>query len=330
MSAAAIAVLGGGAWATALAIAIARHAPVSLWIRDPAVAAGLEAQRENRRYLPGAQLPPRIQITSTLDDAVAGADLALFAAPVAALANVLGALSDLPPRPLIWACKGLDAAGRFPHAIAAAQLPPQVARGVLSGPSFAREVAAGQPAALTLAAADLSFARHAARCIGDRLLRVYPSDDVIGVEVGGAVKNVLAIAAGVCDGLELGANARAAVITRGLAEIMRLGAALGARRETLMGLSGVGDLILTCTGDLSRNRQVGLRLARGETIEVILGNLGHVAEGVATARALAAMAQAHAVEMPISAAVAAILFAHLSPRDAVAGLLARDVQGEFT
>jgi len=231
--------------------------------------------------------------------------------------------------PAVWLCKGLEQdSGLMPHQIVEAVLGTDARCGVLSGPSFALEVARGLPCALTLASRDAGFAREAAQCLHGGRLRVYYSDDVAGVEVGGAVKNVMAIAVGISDGLGLGQNARAALITRGLAEIVRLGVAMGGSPETFLGLAGAGDLILTATGDLSRNRRVGLALARGEPLERILAGLGHVAEGVRTAGEVVRIARARKVDMPISEAVAAVIAGRLAAAAAVELLLARDPKSE--
>jgi glycerol-3-phosphate dehydrogenase (NAD(P)+) len=232
--------------------------------------------------------------------------------------------------PLVWLCKGFESgAARLPHQVCAEELAPGVPRAVLSGPSFAQEVARGLPAALTLASADAAFARDAARALHGPTMRIYPSGDVPGVEAAGAVKNVIAIAAGVSDGLELGLSARAALITRGLAEMTRLGIALGGRSETFMGLAGAGDLILTCTGDLSRNRRVGLALARGTPLPQVLAGLGHTAEGVSTARAVASLAAQLNIDMPITRAVCRVLDDPGQARAAVQDLLAREQKAEY-
>lgn len=332
-----IAVLGAGAWGTALASAFSDPHAVSLWTRDPAHAADLAGSRENRRYLPGHRLPASIRVDADLGRCLDGCELILAVVPTGALASTLERLEAMEgagQRPLLWACKGFDAAtGELPHAIIArvrngGASSGSAPCGVLSGPSFAAEIARGLPAALTLASADAAFARSSAHALHSNRLRIYSSPDVIGVEVGGAAKNVMAIAAGICDGLALGLNARAALITRGLAELTRLGLRLGGRPDTLMGLSGAGDLILTCTGDLSRNRQVGLQLAQGVPLAQILATLGHVAEGVSSAPALAALARAHAVEMPITEAVCQVLDGRLDARAAVEGLMRRDARSE--
>src|SRR5574343_834744 len=297
-----ITVLGAGAWGTALAIAFAGKHAVTLWTREAEVAEDLRSTRENRRFFPGYRLPESVEVATDFASAVAPAELLLIATPTAGLRPTLEALRDLGVvRPLVWVCKGFEAGtGRLPHQVVAEVLGKGILSGVLSGPSFAEEVAAGQPTAVALAANSVDFSRLAARELHTPRLRIYANDDLVGVEVGGAVKNVLAIAAGVCDGLGLGLNSRAALMTRGLAEIARLGVALGAQRETFLGLSGMGDLILTCTGDLSRNRRVGLGLAQGKALEQIVQELGHVAEGVPCAKAVRELAAKLGVDMPIT------------------------------
>jgi glycerol-3-phosphate dehydrogenase (NAD(P)+) len=323
-----IAILGAGAWGTALAVALAGKHSVVLWARDATLAADIGTRRRNTRYLPEISLPDAVTVTGELP--LAGSDTVLIATPTSGLRDVLELARTLrPEQPLIWACKGFEqASGKLPHQVAAELLGKRAACGVLSGPSFALEVAQGRPTALTLAAADAEFAKRMARELHQTALRVYFSTDVMGVELAGAVKNVMAIAAGIGDGLELGLNARAALITRGLAELTRLGSALGGRAETFMGLAGAGDLILTCTGNLSRNRRVGLLLAKGEPLTAILKQLGHVAEGVHSARAVEALAAEKGVEMPITRAVCAVLFRGASPLEAVQQLLARDPREE--
>lgn len=326
-----ITVLAAGAWGTALAIAFAGRHQVTLWTRDAEVAADLVAHHENSRFLPGYPLPENIVIATDFGAAVKGRDLVVVATPIAGLRPTAEALRKLDSSiPLVWVCKGFEAhTGLLPHQAVSEVLGNDATCGVLSGPSFAEEVAAGQPTAVTLAANDPDFARRMARDLHNARLRIYANDDLIGVEVGGAVKNVLAIATGVCDGLGLGLNSRAALMTRGLAEIARLGQALGARRETFMGLAGMGDLILTCTGDLSRNRRVGLGLAQGKSLAQILEELGHVAEGVYTAREVDRLARKLDIQMPISMAVAAVLDGRISAREAVEQLMARDPKEEL-
>lgn len=329
-----LAVLGAGAWGTALASILARRHSVALWARDPQQADSIARARCNRRYLPQIVLPDALQVSAELEAALTGAALAIAATPVAGLRELLGLLVRGGCRlPLVWLCKGLEkGTGLLPHQVVeqvyAGGGDEGAGRGVLSGPSFALEVAQGLPCALTLAARDSAFARASAAMLHGGKLRVYYSNDVIGVEVGGAVKNVIAIAVGICDGLGLGQNARAALITRGLAEVTRLGVALGGRAKTIMGLAGAGDLILTATGDLSRNRRVGLELARGRSLDDILTGLGHVAEGVHSAPEVALLAGRHAVDMPVTASVCAVLEGRLVPGEAVERLLARDPKRE--
>src|SRR5688572_26904089 len=325
-----IAVLGAGAWGTAVAINLAQRHEVALWARNPVQCAAMAAARANARYLPGFEFPTDLRVTDDLQAALAAAELALVAVSTAGLRETLGRLKGEPHRPpAIWLCKGFEP-GRalLPHQVCAEELGGAEPCGALSGPSVAREVARGLPTAVTLASASAQFARDAARALHNPAFRIYSSDDLIGVEVAGAVKNVMAIAAGISDGLSYGYNARAALITRGLAEITRLGVTLGGRAETFMGLAGAGDLILTCTGDLSRNRRVGLKLARGEPLAAILAELGHVAEGVNTARELYRMAAGLGVEMPITQAVCRILEDPARVRTAAADLLQREQRSE--
>ena len=322
-------VLGAGAWGTALAAAAARRQPVLLWARDAGQAAAMQDHRVNARYLPGVALPPDLHISADLPQALAACatGLVVIGTPMAGLRQTL-ALLPAGAR-VLWLCKGFEAgSGCLGHEIAAA-LRPDLHCGVLSGPSFALEVARGQPTALVAASAHAALAQHAVAALHDDSLRIYTSVDPVGVEVGGAVKNVMAIATGIADGLQLGQNARAALITRGLAEISRLGAALGARAETFMGLSGLGDLVLTATGDLSRNRRVGLMLAAGQALPQVLAELGHVAEGVLTAPTLLARAQQLQVQMPITEAVVAVLQGALSPAQALRQLMAREARAEL-
>jgi glycerol-3-phosphate dehydrogenase (NAD(P)+) len=324
-------VLGAGAWGTALAASWAPHHAVTLWGRNTAELDAMRTARLNARYLPGCPLPDSLQFDPDFDAVTAGADLIVIAVPSSGLRPTLAALARHPALPpLVWVCKGFEHGSRkLPHQLIAELLPAHGQTGVLSGPSFAQEVAHGYPTALTLASHDSALARHLAGALSGHRLRIYAHDDVIGVELGGALKNVMAIAAGICDGLQLGHNARAALITRGLAEMTRLGVRLGGHFETFMGLSGLGDLILTTTGDLSRNRQVGLRLARGQQLDAILGDLGHVAEGVTTAREVALLAQEMKVDMPITRAVNQVLFDGMPAEQAVDALLNREIKAEF-
>jgi glycerol-3-phosphate dehydrogenase (NAD(P)+) len=327
-----LAVLGAGAWGTALAASWSPHHDVILWGRHAGELDAMRANRVNTRYLPGCSLPDTLHFHPDFDHVVDEADLIVIAVPTSGLRSTLTALAARPkrPPPLLWVCKGFEPGGRkLPHQLVAELLPAHGQTGVLSGPSFAQEVAQGYPTALTLASCDTALARHFAEVLSSHRLRIYAHDDVIGVEIGGALKNVIAIAAGICDGLQLGHNARAALITRGLAEMTRLGVQLGGHFETFMGLSGLGDLILTTTGDLSRNRQVGLRLARGQQLDAILAELGHVAEGVTTAREVAALAAELGVDMPITHAVCQMLFDGLPAAQAVDALLNRELKAEF-
>ena len=335
-----IGVLGAGAWGTALAVGASRNPrghQVSLWSRKPEHQRLLQSQRENQRYLPGFALPEALAVlqcnAQALQAHLTHQDLIIVATPMAGLRGVLSDLANLTV-PLAWLCKGFELAqsdtapGLMGHEIQAL-VAPHMQAGVLSGPSFAQEVARGQPTALVAASAHAAVREAVVAAFHSPLLRVYASDDVVGVEVGGAVKNVLAIATGLCDGLNLGLNARAALITRGLTEMTRLGMALGARADTFTGLSGLGDLVLTATGDLSRNRKVGLLLAQGQTLAQAVASLGHVAEGVYCARTVVQRAQGLGVDMPISSAVVALLDGQVSPSQAVASLMGRDATVEL-
>ena len=291
----------------------------------------MRAQRCNTRYLPGVDLPASLEISSDFDAAVKHAEggLIVVATPMSGLADTLRSLpQSATAGGLFWLCKGFqEGTGWLGHEVASRACP-QGRVGVLSGPSFAQEVAAGKPTALVAASSDAAVRDAMVQAFHNNSLRVYANDDIVGVEVGGAVKNVLAIATGLCDGLHLGLNARAALITRGLAEITRLGVALGAKTETFMGLSGLGDLVLTSTGDLSRNRKVGLALAQGLTLQQAVDSLGHVAEGVYCARTVVQRAQHLGVDMPIAQAVVALLDGDITPAQAVAVLMGRGAQGE--
>ena len=330
-----IAVLGAGAWGTALAIAAAGRNDVLLWARDAAQSAALREQRLNRPYLPEVPLPAAVSVGHDLSEALAHAEggLLVLATPMSGLRGLLEAVPD--GQAVVWLCKGFEAgSGLLGHEIARALRPGRPCA-VLSGPSFALEVARGQPTALVAASEDAGLAEQISAALHGEALRLYTSADVVGVEVGGALKNVLAIATGMLDGMAAagepgapGLNARAALITRGLAEMTRLGLALGARAETFMGLSGLGDLVLTATGDLSRNRKVGLLLAGGLPLAEALSRLGHVAEGVYTARTAADRAARLGVDMPITQAVVDVLEGRLQPRVAMARLMARQSRAE--
>ena len=347
-----IVVLGAGAWGTALAVNAARAADagvtrhqVTLWARNAAQVQSLQAERANTRYLPGIALPESLLLQgggeASLAQAVSGQDLIILATPVAAARGMLQRLQHVTV-PLAWLSKGFEAPvvqepasaalsvpfGRMVHEVRA-QVAIHLRAGVFSGPSFALEVARGQPTALVAASEHAEVRAALVAAFHSPSLRVYATDDVVGVEVGGAVKNVLAIATGLCDGLQLGLNARAALITRGLAEMTRLGVALGARPETFTGLSGLGDLVLTATGDLSRNRKVGLLLAQGKSLPEVLASLGHVAEGVYCARTVVQRADGLGVEMPIAQSVVALLDGKLKPSEAVALLMEREPKTEM-
>lgn len=323
-----ISVYGAGSWGTALAIVLARQGrPVTLWARQAQYAHLMQSQRENHARLPGFLLPEAVSVIADFE-AAAQADWHIIATPMSALRETARRLSGYQPQRVLWLCKGLEADSEsLPHQVLQ-QVLPGVTCGALSGPSFAQEAAQGLPFALVCASENVAFARHAAETLHGGNMRVYFSGDVVGVEIAGAVKNVMAIATGIADGLKLGMNARAALITRGLAEMTRLGLALGARAETFMGLAGVGDLLLTCTGDLSRNRRVGLALARGEVLTDITAQLGAVAEGVKSAPSIDQLARRSGVEMPITRAVCATLFEGLVPQSALQQLLSRQVRSE--
>ena len=333
-----IAILGAGAWGTALASNAASSHQVTLWARDASQSSALAANRVNARYLPGIALPDNLQFSggqTLLPDAVKGQDLIIIATPMSGLRGMLQTLHDV-KIPVAWLCKGFETPqkvdfqpsfGLLAHEIRARAAPDLIA-GVLSGPSFAQEVARGQPTALVAASEHATVRDALVAAFHSPTLRVYASDDIVGVEVGGAVKNVLAIATGLCDGLELGLNARAALITRGLAEMTRLGVALGAKAETFTGLSGLGDLVLTATGDLSRNRKVGQSLAQGKTLAEAVAALGHVAEGVYCARTVVQRAASLGIEMPISQGVVALLDGQITPAQAVAALMGREATTE--
>lgn len=331
-----IAVLGAGAWGTALAISFAARHQVTLWARDEHQIAAMRSTCRNHRYLPDITLPANLALTASLTAALNEVELIILAVPVSGLRPTLQQIlqytyeSGAKPFGLVWLCKGFEAdTALLPHQIIADVLPATFPCGVLSGPSFAQEVARGLPTAVALASSDQNFAQRTSHALHFSRLRVYASQDVVGVEVGGAVKNVMAIAAGICDGMGLGYNARAALIARGLSEINRLGVKLGGQPETLAGLSGAGDLILTCTGDLSRNRQVGLLLAQQHSLTDILNKLGHVAEGVYTVRAVHHLAKKLNVSMPICAAVYRILYENIPASEVVDELLNRSPNWEF-
>ena len=325
-----IAILGAGAWGTALGMTFTAHHQVTLWGRNREQLLAVASSRTNPRALPGITLPRSLEIHTEMAKALAEADLALIVTSTAGLSATAEAVHALRPQlPIIWACKGFEKqSGKLPHEIIGSLLGNDAQYGVLSGPSFALEVAKGLPTALTLACNDFVFAQETAVKLSGNVLRVYSNADLIGVELGGALKNVMAIAAGLSDGMQLGMNARAALITRGLAEMVRLGIAMGGKAETFMGLTGLGDLILTATGSLSRNRSVGVALAEGKTLEQILLELGHVAEGVNSAQTALKLAKQYQVDMPITEAVCALLFDSADPRHIVKLLMSREARAE--
>lgn len=328
-----IAVLGAGSWGTALAIQLARTGSgnTTLWGRDRAALLEMHAARVNRHYLPAAPFPRELAVEPELARVVQGHRDLLVCVPSQSFRDIIAAVAPHlgPGSRIAWASKGFElATGKLPHAVARELLGGDIPLAVLSGPTFAHEVAAGLPAALTVAASDAQFAEELALRISDRRFRAYTSADMIGVEVGGAVKNVIAIGAGISDGLRFGANARMALINRGLAEMSRLGVALGARAETFMGLSGMGDLVLTCTDDQSRNRRVGLLIATGLDATAAAREIGFVCEGVFAARAVHRVARELGVDMPICEQVYSILHEGVAPGDAVAALMSRELRPE--
>lgn len=329
-----IAVLGAGSWGTALALTAQRNGhSVVLWGHDASQITAMAASRRNQRYLPDTALPETLELTADLKRAVTSTALLLLAVPSHVFRPTLEQLRPLreADAPIAWATKGMDPdSGGLLHQCVMDTLSPTTPMAVLSGPTFAREVAANIPTAITLAASDPAFAERLARLFHSPTFRVYTSTDMIGVQLGGALKNVLAIAVGVSDGLGYGANTRAALVTRGLAEMMRLGLALGGQRETLMGLAGVGDLVLTCTDNQSRNRRLGLALGRGQTLAQALTDIGQAVEGVAAAREIGRLADRHGVEMPIAEQVNRVLHGGLAPEKAVHNLLNREPKSEHT
>jgi glycerol-3-phosphate dehydrogenase (NAD(P)+) len=327
-----IAVLGAGSWGTALAVLVARNGYRTLfWGHDAARQANLARERENTRYLPGVRFPENLSIREDLLETAEEATHLLLVVPSHAFRATLEALkSRLPAKAIVaWATKGLEpATGRLLSQVAADVLGEGRAFGAISGPTFAKEVAHGLPTAVTVAAHETATAEAIAAWLRSDRVRAYTSTDLVGVELGGAIKNVLAIATGISDGLGLGANARAALITRGLAEMRRLIEALGGKPETVMGLAGIGDLVLTCTDNQSRNRQVGLALGRGHTLQETLAEIGQVAEGVAAAREVLGLARRHQVEMPITEQVCRVLYEGVAPQAAVEALLQREPRAE--
>ena len=329
----AVAVLGAGSWGTALAALIARHGhPTILWGRDAATIAAIEGRHENPRYLPGIPLPDTLRANPDLATAMAGCDLVLVVVPSHAFAETLHALAPLRPAHagVAWATKGFEpGSGRFLHEVAGELLPADVPLAVVTGPSFAKEVAAGLPTALTVHSDTPDFAQQVADALHGPAFRAYTGEDMLGAELGGAMKNVLAVATGVADGMNLGLNARAGLITRGLNEMLRLNLAIGGKAETLMGLAGLGDLVLTCTGDLSRNRRLGLALGRGQSIEDAVREIGQVVESVQTAEEVMRQAGRHGIELPISSTVRDVLKGEITPGEGLKRLMAREQKPEY-
>jgi len=328
----AVAVLGAGSWGTALAIQFARAGhPTRLWSRSAADVSAMRAQRQNRRYLPDAAFPDGIAVHDDLAAAVKGAVAIIVAVPSHALRVLLTQLKPLLARDarLAWATKGFELdTGKLPHQVAYEVLGDKYPVAVLSGPTFAREVGMGLPTAMTIASPDAEFAAQLARSLHASNFRAYTSTDIVGVEVGGAVKNVLAVGAGLSDGLGFGANTRIALITRGLSEVVRLGVALGAQPETFMGLAGLGDLVLTSTDNQSRNRRFGLALAEGKSVETALREIGQVVEGYTAARAVHEVAQREKVDMPLVRGIYRILYGNEPARDVVKDLMTRPIRAE--
>lgn len=329
----AIGVVGAGSWGTALAIQFARSGrPTLLWGRAEDDPAAMQEARENARYLPGAKFPPSLRAIPDLEELLAAAPIVVVAVPSHAFRAVLTQMKPMmrPETRLAWATKGFELeSGKLPHQVAREVLGPATAVAVLSGPTFAREVGMGLPTAMTIAANDEDYAWQLADKLSGESFRAYTSSDIIGVEVGGAVKNVLAIGAGICDGLGFGANTRVALITRGLVEMTRLGVALGAQPATFMGLAGMGDLVLTCTDDQSRNRRMGLALAAGKSVKEAEHEIRQVVEGVLAAEAVHRVARKAGIEMPICEQIYRILYEGAEPREAVAALMKRELKSEF-
>ena len=327
-----IAVLGAGSWGTGLALQLDRSGcRCILWDRDTENILQIHSTRRNQRYLPDIEVPASIEIETDMLVAVKAADHVLLVTPSHAFASIISGIREVlvPGQGIAWACKGFEpGSGRLLHEVAQELLPADTPLAIVTGPSFAKEVAHNLPTAVTVAGSDSKFTNIMASALHGGRFRAYTSDDMIGAELGGAVKNVMAVATGICDGMNLGNNARAALITRGLAEMMRLGAALKAKPETLMGLAGAGDLILTCTGDLSRNRQLGLLLGKGKTLEQALEEIGQVVEGVNSAAEVQRLATQHGINMPISEQVNGIIHNGWDPVEGVARLLAREQKAE--
>ena len=331
---AAIAVIGAGSWGTALAALLARNGhPTTIWGRDPAVIQAITKTGQNSRYLPGIDLPKSLRASDDFLATIQQADGILVATPSHAFAESIRQIADAKTKikGLAWATKGFEpGSGRFLHEVASKIFGPELPLAAITGPSFAKEVAMGLPTAVTVHSDHADFAQKVARALHSPSFRAYTGDDLTGAELGGAMKNVLAVATGVADGMNLGLNARAGLITRGLNEMLRLNATLGGRAETIMGLAGVGDLVLTCTGDLSRNRRLGLALGRGESIKDAVRAIGQVVESIQTADEIMRLAERHGVELPISEQVQRVLHGKLTPMEALAELMAREQKPEYT
>ena len=328
-----ISVLGAGSWGTALAILLARNGIQTLmWGFESDHVARLQVDRCNEQYLPGVTFPKLLSVTNDLQQAVHFAPDTLIVVPSHGFRSVLqqSAAAFTGNHRIVWATKGLDLeTSQFLHQVCEAELPASIETAVLSGPTFANEVAKGLPTAVTIASNHEHYAHEMADCFYNETFRVYTTDDMISVQLGGAVKNVLAIAAGISDGLGFGANSRSALITRGLAEMCRLGSVLGGKKETFMGLAGLGDLVLTCTDNQSRNRRCGLLLAKGADITQAMAEIGQVVEGYVTAKSVFQLAQKHQVEMPITEQTYRVLYENKSPMDAVKSLFARELKSEY-
>ena len=325
------AVIGAGSWGTALAIQLARNGTTYLWGRKPQHIDEMQKSRKNQKYLPGIVFPDNIIPEKDLEKAISSSDAVLVVSPSHAFAEILEKITPyLQERPLAWASKGFEpGSGRFLHQVAEDIIGKDHPMALVTGPSFAKDVAEGKPTLVTVASNSDQFARDVAYALHNSQFRVYISHDMIGAELGGAVKNVLALATGICDGMQLGDNTRAAILTRGMAEMMRLGQAMNCKPETLMGLSGLGDLVLTCTGDLSRNRRMGLALGRGQSIEEAKTEIGQVVEGINTADEVMRLAKKYNVDMPISEHVWKVVNGLMTPAEAVKELMSREVRQEF-
>ncbi|HPQ86927.1 MAG TPA: NAD(P)H-dependent glycerol-3-phosphate dehydrogenase [Gammaproteobacteria bacterium] len=325
------AVIGAGSWGTALAIQLARNGTTYLWGRKPQHIDEMQKSRKNQKYLPGIVFPDNIIPEKDLEKAISSSDAVLVVSPSHAFAEILKKITPyLQERPLAWASKGFEpGSGRFLHQVAEDIIGKDHPMALVTGPSFAKDVAEGKPTLVTVASNSDQFARDVAYALHNSQFRVYISHDMIGAELGGAVKNVLALATGICDGMQLGDNTRAAILTRGMAEMMRLGQAMNCKPETLMGLSGLGDLVLTCTGDLSRNRRMGLALGRGQSIEEAKTEIGQVVEGINTADEVMRLAKKYNVDMPISEHVWKVVNGLMTPAEAVKELMSREVRQEF-